>query len=469
VTPLLASRRDRMLLRIAFVLLAAASSGSSVTHAQDSATYQRVYPRPVADVRTAVLSLHASTRGRLPTLEGFVVEQAKPPLFRYDKGFYECTFDVAPAIGGGTVVTVSTKITAFLNDPDTGVSGYRVLISNGRLENDALDRVEDALNPNAAAATAAAAPPPDPPASTSAPASKPAPANGGLRPARNFAPPTSTYNGSVPASTASSPGGESSSRSDSSPAETRAPRTAVAPAAPLPTGESVEQMRAERYADERKAQDLNAYVRNLESIQQNQSRPADLAVVRKAKTPIFTKSAEGAPVLMMAEAEDEFQVLDVSGPWVHVQISGASRGWMRRAQVEMPAGFAQVTETADARAASGSGPFKLSKEETNPFSGTWDKLHGKNVRIEWVEAPGTTTPGEKLAFAKTIFLKAYDGLGSSHENVEGIVVVFDAADGGQIAATLASVKQLADKSISEAAFWRECSLDPPDTFQVSGK
>jgi hypothetical protein len=68
-----------------------------------------------------------------------------------------------------------------------------------------------------------------------------------------------------------------------------------------------------------------------------------------------------------------------------------------------------------------------------------------------------------------MFLKAYDGLGSSHENVDGIVVVFDAADGGQIAATLASVKQLADKSISEAAFWRECSLDPPETFQISGK
>jgi hypothetical protein len=228
-------------------------------------------------------------------------------------------------------------------------------------------------------------------------------------------------------------------------------------------------MRAQRIADERKSQELNAYVRNLETIQQNQSRPADLAVVRKPKTPVFTKAAEGAPVLMTAEAEDEFQVLDVSGPWVHVQLSGASRGWLRRSQVEMPAGFVQTSEAADNRAASGSGPFKLSKEETNPFSGSWDKLHGKSVRIEWIEAPGTTTPGEKLAYAKSIFLKAYDGLGNSHESVEGIVVVFDSSDGGQIAATLGSVKQLADRSISEAAFWRECSLDPPETFQVSGK
>jgi hypothetical protein len=460
--------RARIVRRLAFAALVATSLALTVASAQDSAAFQRVYPRPVADVKIAVQSLHGSARGRLPTLEGFVVDQAKPPLYRYDKGFYECSFDVAPAIGGGTLVIVTTKITAFLNDPDTGVSGYRVLVSNGRLENDALDRIEDALNPNAAPAAGG---PADPTAAApAATASKPAPPSGGLRPSRNFAPPPSAYGDSVPVSAANSTSGESSSHGDSSStAEPRPPRTAVAPATPLPTGQSVEAMRAQRLTDERKAQDLNSYVRNLENIQQNQSRPADLAVVRKSKTPVLTKAADSSPVLMSAEAEDEFQVLDVSGPWVHVQISGASRGWIRRTQVEMPAGFAQTAETADVRAASGSGPFKLSKEETNPFSGSWDKLHGKNVRIEWIEAPGTTTPGEKLAFAKSMFLKAYDGLGSSHENVDGIVVVFDAADGGQIAATLASVKQLADKSISEAAFWRECSLDPPETFQISGK
>ena len=459
-------RGEGMVRKLAFAAVVAAFLTVTVASAQDTAAYQRVYPRPVADVKVAVQSLHGSTRGRLPTLEGFVVDQAKPPLYRYDKGFYECSFDVAPAVGGGTLVVVTTKITAFLNDPDTGISGYRVLVSNGRLENDALDRIEEALNPNAATAAASSADPTSPAPTTTA--SKPAPTNGGLRPSRNFAPPSSAYGDTVPVSAADSTSGESSSRGDStSSAEPRPPRTAVAPAAALPTGESVEAMRAQRLADERKAQDLNAYVRNLETIQQNQSRPADLAVVRKSKTPVLTKAAEGAPTLMMAEAEDEFQVLDVSGPWVHVQISGASRGWIRRTQVEMPAGFEQTVETEDVRAASGSGPFKLSKEETNPFSGSWDKLHGKNVRIEWVEAPGTTTAGEKLAFAKSIFLKAYDGLGSSHDNVDGIVVVFDSSDGGQIAATLASVKQLADKSISEAAFWRECSLDPVDAFQAT--
>jgi hypothetical protein len=50
-----------------------------------------------------------------------------------------------------------------------------------------------------------------------------------------------------------------------------------------------------------------------------------------------------------------------------------------------------------------------------------------------------------------------------------VVLVFDSADGGQIAATLASLKQLTDGVISESAFWKQCSLDPPESFQSSAK
>jgi hypothetical protein len=50
-----------------------------------------------------------------------------------------------------------------------------------------------------------------------------------------------------------------------------------------------------------------------------------------------------------------------------------------------------------------------------------------------------------------------------------VVIVFDSADGGQIAATISSLKQLADGAISESAFWKQCSLDPPESFQASAK
>lgn len=428
-------------------------------HAQAAETYQRTFPRAVADVKTAVQNQKATSRGRLPTLEGFVAEQASPSLDRYDKGFYECTFDVAPAIGGGTVVTVTTKITAFLNDPTTGVSGYRVLVSNGRLENDALDRIEETLNPGALAA-AKPVTETGPTATTS---------SGGIRPARNFDALGPAY-GDAPGATlsTSSPSGESSSRPSTGVDTTRAPRTPIAPATAPPSGESLETLRAREDADVKKNQELTAYIKNLEEVQHSQARPANLAAVRKPKTPVYAKAVDGSAILLMADAEDEFEILDVSGPWVHVRISGASRGWVRRTQVEMPAGYAQAVAGSE-RETTDFSIFKISKEETNSFPGNWDKLKGKTVRVEWIEAPPSSSPADKLAYAKSVFLTAFQAVNTKHENVEGIVVVFDSADGGQLSATLASVRGLAEKSISEPTFWRQCSLDPPESFQTSGK
>jgi hypothetical protein len=51
--------------------------------------------------------------------------------------------------------------------------------------------------------------------------------------------------------------------------------------------------------------------------------------------------------------------------------------------------------------------------------------------------------------------------------VAGIVIVFDSADGGQMAATLENVKQWQAGTLPEAAFWKQCSLDPPELLQES--
>jgi len=53
--------------------------------------------------------------------------------------------------------------------------------------------------------------------------------------------------------------------------------------------------------------------------------------------------------------------------------------------------------------------------------------------------------------------------------VDGVVIVFDSADGGQIAATIAGIKGLVDGSLPPAEFWRQCSLDPPESFQDSAQ
>ena len=74
----------------------------------------------------------------------------------------------------------------------------------------------------------------------------------------------------------------------------------------------------------------------LEEILQNQAHPSNLAAVTTAKTPVFASPSQGAKVLFLAAAEDEFEILDSNPNWVHVRISGLSRGWIRRSSLEMP-------------------------------------------------------------------------------------------------------------------------------------
>ncbi|MGC1627132.1 MAG: hypothetical protein WA735_09735 [Candidatus Acidiferrales bacterium] len=414
--------------------------------------YQRTFSKNVSDVQRAVDELREASSGRLPTLEGFV-EPGDQPIDRYERGFYECTFNVTATAAGGAVVQANAKITAWYKDPSPARSGYRVLVSNGHVENDLLDQIAETLGPNSTVTPSAAL-------GTSAPRSV---STGGLRPQINVDPTPST----------DSTEGESSSRkgTPSGPLVPLRPAPSTfAPAAPA--GESIESMKARRAADEKQVQDLTAEIKALEEVLHNQVRPTDLAAVKKGGAPIYSKSSENSQVLLTASAEDEFQIIEVEGGWVHVQISGASRGWIRRNHLELPADYAQgEAKPADA-APAGGGLFKVSRQETNSFGGNWDPLKGKTVKVIWVE-PGSpnasTTPSQKLSFAKTLFDKAYPEASSATPAVTGVVIVFDSADGGQIAATLSSLKQLVDGDLPEAAFWKQCSLDPPESFQESVK
>jgi hypothetical protein len=422
------SRQDTCLL-----LLLSLSLCLSVPVLAQQSVSQRSFYVSSSDISGAIVKIGATTKGRLPTLDGFV-RQPDQPIERYSKGYFECAFQILPPVEGSTTVRVVAKVSAWYSDPDPNQSGYRVLSSNGRLEADALDRLAEVLP-----ASASDGKPFRPPA----PAPTPTPSS--------TAPPY-TYH---PAPSASTP----LDLNTHPPAASYSSRSTTPAPAP---GSNLDIVKANRATDEKKTADLKTYISNMEDIQRNQAHPNDLAAVKKSKTPIFAKPSESAQVLMHAESQDEFQVLGFDGPWVHVQISGASRGWMERAQLEMPAGFASSQADAPRPA-----PFTVSKEETTSFHGDWAPLKGKSVRIEWVE-PATpslvTSRKDKLTFAKAVFLQASEKLPASPQQPDGIVVVFDSIDGGQIAAALPTVQALANHSLSDAAFWHQCSIDPPDSF-----
>jgi hypothetical protein len=393
---------------------------AGVLFAQDSGVERR-FPNTKAEVDGAVQTLQSSLKGRLPTLDGFV-ERPGDPVERFDRGYYECSVQVTPDANGQTLARITPKITAWYSDPSGAQSGYRVLVSNGRIETDLLDQLSALLGRK----TPIEAPGPRP-----------------LRPSPLLTGPTL--------------GPISGSSSVLAAAPTSAPGDA-----------DLNSLRQKRQEAEKRAKSLEGQVRDLEEILRSQTHPENLAVVRKSGTPVL--SQPGGAALLTTEANDEFEILRVTRDWVHVQISGASRGWIQRSQLDLPEGFAQTAKTEGPSREVPDAGFRVSREETHPFTGTWPQLQGKNVKIVWVEPAGDSqskplSADAKRKFIESVFSSTYKEPTSSSGPVDGIVIVFDSADGGQVSAARSTLAQWTAGTMSDDAFWKQCLIDPPDFFQ----
>src|SRR3954469_2881411 len=111
---------------------------------------ERKFQQAKAVVEKALQSLQNRMSGRLPILDGFA-RQGEHPLERYQRGYYQATAEVLPAPGGGSVVRIRAKVTAWYSDTAASHSGYQWLDSNGRLESDLLDELQEQLAATASA------------------------------------------------------------------------------------------------------------------------------------------------------------------------------------------------------------------------------------------------------------------------------------------------------------------------------
>jgi hypothetical protein len=570
---------------------------------------ERVFHHQKAEVEKVIQDLHATLSGRLPILDGFA-ESVDEQWDLFSRGYFECAVQVVANGPDETRLRVTTKITAWYTDPDPAQSGYRVLLSNGRVETDLLERIDEAL---AIEGTATGAPRssgslasrpetsgevhptadsrpqvtrirtsnadrhtqivievgaqvkyqaarlsdpdriyldientkidpallykgvkvegdgllkrvrvgqnqlnvarvvlevdhakeysvsllPDPyrlvvdlygssaAAEAAARANSPAPG-----PTKDFPPvkpvkPVVESESKAPARTpektplnlATASGGNLEASQIDNSALTRAGLSAssfgltgsptVAVIAAASSSEDIESLRHRREQAEKELNELNGVVQNLEEILRSQTHPTDIAVVRKSGTRVMSKPSANGPVLFSADSEDEFQVLDNGPDWIHVQISGASRGWIRRSDLNLPDGLKVNANRADAAPAAES-TFRVVREETNIYKGNWEPLNGKTVKIIWTgPASSQEKPASVLAkrnFAKSLLVTAYREISSHDPAVGGVVIVFDSADGGQIAASLENLKQWQSGGLSEASFWKLCSVDPPELF-----
>jgi len=173
--------------------------------------------------------------------------------------------------------------------------------------------------------------------------------------------------------------------------------------------------------------------------------------------------------VMLADAEDEFQIIGRAGEWVHVQVSGLSRGWVKASLVDLPATAASSAPSTNLSADLDDPTFTQTKEETSTFPGTWDELKGKKVKIIWVQAGEAHDPdaqSRRLTVAKSVFRKAYPEISQNTSGLAGVVVVFDAQDGGMAAVTMATLEQWNAGHLTDKAFWKRCWFDPADAFGI---
>jgi hypothetical protein len=195
--------------------------------------------------------------------------------------------------------------------------------------------------------------------------------------------------------------------------------------------------------------------------------------VKKSGTPVVATASLTAKALFLASAHDEFEMLDFNRDWVHVRISGLSRGWIWRNSLEMPDGvpYSDAPPSA-APVAVAAELYHVTREEQAPFPGDWVPLRGKRVQIVSVEKINETGkdagPQLRLEFAKSVLDHDYAELAQKQQELAGIVLIFDSADGGMIAATFATLQQWKAGKMSDAALWHQCFFDPPEIFNESG-
>ena len=406
---------------------------------------ERIFPQSKSAVERALRGMRGSMSGHLPVLDGFATPD-KYPLDRYERGYYQAIVQVSSMPSGGSLVRVSSKVTAWFSDPvASSRSGYQLLNSNGRIESDLLDQLSQQLARAPAAGEASVE---------------------GVAPARPApAPPTVAPSSAAPvlgaplSSDSPAPISSDSDRTFSSSLSHRL-------SAPRPEGRPSDVANADKSSS-----DLQAEAASLEEILKNQAHPKNLVAVKKSGTPVVGTPSLTAKAEFLASAHDEFELLNFTPDWVHVRISGLSRGWIWRNSVEMPDGI-NDTDTSTAVALTPSADlFHVVRDEAAPFPGDWQPLRSKIVKILSVQKIDENRKDagakDRLEYAKFLLEKSYKEISQKPGDVVGIVVIFDSADGGMIAATMSTLQQWRTGALSDSALWHHCFFDPPETFDPS--
>ncbi|HST11975.1 MAG TPA: hypothetical protein VLL05_16475 [Terriglobales bacterium] len=403
----------------ALILIALCSY--SWTQTDDSAAVERSYPFSVEAVQKALQRIGGFGGGKLPVLDGFVTTTDPE---RYDHPYFQYRVHLKSIDANNTLVSVEAKISALFVNQDPAHPEYQSLPSNGRLESDLHDRLQQALR------------------GSSIPSPAAQPKKDAVPPALQ-APEVATGKGSSAATTAQA---------------------------------QLDQILAERQSVREKSATLQAQLEQMRASNHNPSNASRIASVKRSGVGVMSRQNFGGPVLFRAQAEDEFEIVELESGWAQVRLSPDSTGYIQADELNLPSGVVEKQATAAPAKSPGSAApavadlgFSVSREDVTVFSGDWARLKGKKVLFVYAQPRGLLSDmgneDAKLGYAKRIFETRYRSVSQSKTEVEGVVVVFLGTRGGVAAATLSDIRQWIEGGLADDAFVNRCSLDPPTEFR----
>lgn len=418
--------------RVSLMALALLCAATIWAQTDDVAPVERTYPYSMELVQQGLQHIGGFGGGKLPSLDGFVTEPVGQ-MERYDRPYFQYRVHMKPVDANSTLVSVEARITALYDTGTPDHSEYRSLPSNGRLESDLLDRLQQALRNPAA---------------------------------------TSSLPDSAEASHAARPPASNSAKSSSAP---KPSATMASPKSSGPSQQQLDDVLAERQAVREKAAALQSQLDHLKTADHRPSNAARLATVKHSGAGVMSRKNFGGPLLFRAQAEDEFEVVQLEPGWAQVRLAPDSTGYIQTDDLVLPDGLKEVSSTASAptpeSAPIAAGPdlgFSVSREDVTIFGGDWARLKGKKVLFVYAQPRGLLSDigseDAKLNYAKRIFQARFRTVSQSQTDVEGVVVVFMGSRGGVAAATLADIRQWVEGSLADEAFVNRCSLDPPAEF-----
>ncbi len=405
---------------IGLLLCSALLGGSLSAQTDDSSVVERTYPFSVDAVQKALQHIGGFGGGKLPVLDGFVTAT---DLDRYDHPYFQYRVHLKPVDANNTLVSVEAKISALLaNDPSH--PEYQALPSNGRLEADLHDRLQQALR-----------------GTSDSPITSP-------------------------------------KKNDTSPARPRQEEVASGkPASAEMTAQAqLDAILAERQSVREKTASMQTQLDQMKASGHAPANAAKIGSVKHSGVGVMSRQNFGGPVLFRTQAEDEFEILELASGWAQVRLASDSTGYIQADELTLPPGLIEKpADTPAAKSATQTAPvqpdlgFSVSREDVTVFSGDWARLKGKKVLFVYAQPRGLLSDmgneDAKLGYAKRIFESRYRSVSQSKTDVEGVVVVFLGARGGVAAATLSDIQQWLEGGLPEAAFVNRCSLDPPTEFR----